>query len=195
MAKQTKNTLTYAECKKDVLDKLIKPLPLEFLSAFLVILFCGISIGLSTFLFETRFIILGIIPIVLFSAVIISVICTLVFDIKEIIDVKSDKVLISKDSVISLEKGVHTRNPGKLFRILVTFGRPSSIHRFVNVIHFSQYGSYETREVYTASAYSGFDVFDMTTPGEELYIVYLPRKKNNKIYFVYHTNMYEYKER
>ena len=194
MAKQTKNILTYAECKKDVLDKLTKPLPLEFLSAFLVILFCSISIGLSTTLFETRFIILGIIPIVLFSAAIISVICMLAFDIKEIIDVKSDKLLISKDSVISLEKGVHTKKSLKLLRILVNVGGPASIHRFVNIIHFSQYGSYETQELTLPSNY-GFDIFNITSTGEELYVVYLPGKKKNNIYYVYHTNMYEYKER
>ena len=194
MAKQTKNILTYAECKKDVLDKLTKPLPLEFLSAFLVILFCSISIGLSTTLFETRFIILGIIPIVLFSAVIISTLYILIFDIKEVIDVKNDKLLVCKDSVISLEKGVHTKKALKILRILVNVGGLGSIHRFVNIIHFSQYGSYETQELKLPSNY-GFDIFNITSTGEELYVVYLPGKKKNKIYYVYHTNMYEYKER
>ena len=194
MAKQTKNILTYAECKKDVLDKLTKPLPLEFLSAFLVILFCSISIGLSTTLFETRFIILGIIPIVLFSAVIISTLYTLIFDIKEVIDVKNDKLLVCKDSVISLEKGVHTKKALKTLRILVNVGGLASIHRFVNIIHFSQYGSYETQELKLPSNY-GFDIFNITSTGEELYVVYLPGKKRNKIYTVYHTSMYEYNGR
>ena len=194
MAKQTKNILTYAECKKDVLDKLTKPLPLEFLSAFLVILFCSISIGLSTTLFETRFIILGIIPIVLFSAVIISTLYTLIFDIKEVIDVKNDKLLVCKDSVISLEKGVHTKKALKTLRVLVNVGGLASIHRFVNIIHFSQYGSYETQELKLPSNY-GFDIFNITSTGEELYVVYLPGKKRNKIYTVYHTSMYEYNGR
>ena len=197
MAKQTKNILTYAECKKEIFDTIKKQFIFDLIFSIITLLLYIPTIVFSISLMPKIFI-LGLLLMLPFAVCTVAVILVLVLDIMELVAVNNDKLLICTDIVKGTEKGVFTHDILKILRVAAFALLLPFMMRYrrtyVKVIHFSQKNKYEIEDIKSPFSF-GFEIFDMATYGEEFYIVYLPGKKRNKIYTVYHTSMYEYNGR
>ena len=170
MPKGTKNIITRADVEKDILHSAKAGLYSNLIMLFPILLIFVPLIILGIYTISRDFL-LGLLFALLCAAFLAISFWMIIRDAMEILLIKLGSFSIVKDTVCRLSKEEMTKNSFE--------GRAP-----LNVIYFTKYGRYPD---------AGMN-FSLASEGDEFYLAILHKKKKDKIYYIYHTMMYECKE-
>ena len=166
MARETKSLITREEVKKEMILVRKALMASSILYFAIILLICGPFVGVAIAHMFSRFWWLYLLEVALFSVPPTVFLVKIIGYAKEKRLVENGEFSIVKDTVSRLSRGeIIARN------------------QTADVLYFKEYGRYIPSQT----------VFDLTTVGEEFYLVILHNKKQ-EITEAYHTLMYECKE-
>ena len=168
MTKQTKNIITFEDCKKNLLaDAKSNLMQIALIFGVSLLLFTPAAIAIIFHIDKLGF---WSVLLLLLCSVPSCLIPFIVIDLKTLRLIQSNKFSVVKDTIVRLSKDELARNYREGIRL-------------TNAIYFREHGRS------TATNYN----FDFLAVGDECYVVVL-HSKRKKVCLVYQTSIYEYKE-